>query len=85
MGENPRVYCPRDVTLGNVAPSGPVLRLCPLGTYHVGGAYRHLFFLSFLPFFHGPEETGTDEARAEGQAADEKKEPKVQRERPGSG
>lgn len=25
MGESPRVYCPRDVTLGTVAPSGPVL------------------------------------------------------------
>lgn len=39
----------------------------------------------FSPFSMGPEESGTDEARAEGQAADEKKEPKVQRERPGSG
>lgn len=28
----------------------------------------------------GPEESGADEARTEGQAADEKKEPKVQRE-----
>lgn len=33
----------------------------------------------FSPFSMGPEESGTDEARAEGQAADEKKEPKVQR------
>lgn len=35
---------------------------------------RHL---SFFPVSMGPEESGTEEARAEGQAADEKKEPKV--------
>lgn len=31
----------------------------------------------------GPEESGADEARAEGQAAEEKKEPKVQQGCPG--
>lgn len=36
---------------------------------------RHLLF----PLPLDPEESGTDEARAEGQATEDKKEPKVQR------
>lgn len=50
-----------------------------LGEGAVGKCCRDRFCIRHFPFPlpTGPEESGTDEARAEGQAAEEKKEPKV--------